>query len=188
MITIRCNTMKRTPKSKRPLAPKKLPPDCLCCGTATPWVTQTIPQTTQFRNQTHTVLAEVMQCRHCDSVITTTEQDAKLINQTRKEHSEWIKDTIQSARKALHLSHRNFAEALNIGSATLSRAVKAESIIDASTEELLLFKIDQLLQNLEKQNLLNLKPQTFFSLDEKTSNLSGDWDDFTSNSPLALAG
>lgn len=180
--------MKRTPKSKRKLAPRKLPVECLCCGASNPWVKHTIPQTTKFRNQNHAIHAEVMQCRHCDAITTTAEQDAKLITQTRQAHCQWIKDTIQSARKTLGLSHRGFAEALNIGSATLSRALKAESVIDASTEELLLLKIDQLIETQEKRDLLNLKPQSFSPMTENISDLSANWGNFANDSTIALAG
>jgi len=180
--------MKRTPKSKRQLTQRKLPTECLCCGASNPWVTQTIPQIVKFRDQTHTIFAEVTQCRHCDTVTTTAEQDARMITQTRPAHCDWIKNTILSARKILQLSHRDFSEVINIGSATLSRAVKAESVIDASTEELLLLKIDQLIEDQEKQTLLNLQPQTFLPITEKNLDLSTDWDLFATDTPLALAG
>jgi len=148
--------MKRKAKSQRKLAPRLLPAACLCCGEENPWVTQTLPQKSEFRDQLHEVRAEVMQCRYCDAITTTPEQTEALLQKLQEAHAQWISQTIRSAKRTLTLSHRGFATAVNISSATLSRAINFESLIDASTEELLLIKVKKLKTAQEIKQLLDL--------------------------------
>lgn len=148
--------MKRKAKSQRKLAPRIFPTACLCCGEENPWVTQTLPQKSEFRDQLHEVRAEVMQCRYCAAITTTPEQTEALLQKLQEAHAQWISQTLKSTKRALTLSHRGFATAVNISSATLSRAIKAESLIDPSTEELLLIKIKRLKTAQEINELLDL--------------------------------
>ena len=52
--------------------------------------------------------------------------------------------------KELKQPQRDFAFTVNISSATLSSALKGETLIDPSTEELLFIKIDRLRDEKEK--------------------------------------
>ncbi|MBK1830525.1 hypothetical protein JIN77_07295 [Verrucomicrobiaceae bacterium R5-34] len=148
--------MKRKPINERKLTPRKLPPECLCCGRANLWATVTLSQQTSYRGHEHKIHAEVTQCRHCDAVITTAEQDKALLEKSAQAHSQWIKKTIQTSQKRLKLTHREFSAAVHISSATLSRALKAETLIDPSTEELLLLKVKGLEEKLAIKELLDL--------------------------------
>ncbi|MDB4354095.1 helix-turn-helix domain-containing protein [Akkermansiaceae bacterium] len=176
--------MERKRKSKRTLAPRITPPECFCCGSASPWAIVTLDQKTLCRDQTHEVRAEVTQCKHCDAIITSASQNEALLEKTREAHCKWIKKTLQITRKKLKLPQREFAAALGISTATLSRALKADSLIDPSTEELLLFKIKELRRAQEIEELLNL------SLDHDSYNHGNDSDPIASaadSNELALA-
>ena len=65
--------------------------------------------------------------------------------------------------KELKQPQRDFAFTVNIGSATLSSALKGETLIDPSTEELLFIKIDRLRDEKEKSDLFRLTPKHFSS-------------------------
>lgn len=149
--------MERKRKSKRTLAPRITPPECLCCGSPSPWAIVTLTQKTLCRDQTHEVTAEVTQCKHCDAIITSAKQDEALLEKTRKAHCAWIQKTLKVALKKLRLPQRDFAAATGVSTATVSRALRAESLIDPSTEALLLFRIRELQNELEIKELLALQ-------------------------------
>jgi transcriptional regulator with XRE-family HTH domain len=148
--------MERKSNSKRTLPPRKLSSGCPCCGNENPWVLVTIPQQASCRGKVHDVIAEVTQCRHCDAVVTSAAQDEALLEKSKKAHAQWLKQMIKSSREKLKLTHREFAVAVGISPATLSRAVAGDSLIDPSTEELLLIKTKQLRVAREIEELLNL--------------------------------
>ena len=148
--------MDRRSNSKRTLATRKLSPGCLCCGNENPWVVVTIPQQTSCRGKVHEVNAEVTQCRHCDAIVTSAEQDESLLNKSKQAHAQWLKRVIKNSREKLKLTHRELASAVKISPATLSRALVGDSLIDPSTEELLLIKTKQLRDAKEIEELLNL--------------------------------
>lgn len=148
--------MERKSNSKRTLAPRKLSSECQCCGKVNPWVVISIPQQTSCRGKVHKVIAEVTQCRHCDAVVTSAEQDEALLKKSKEAHAQWLKQIIKNSREKLKLTHREFAAAVSISSATLSRAVVGDTLIDPSTEELLLIKAKQLRVAKEIEELLNL--------------------------------
>ena len=75
---------------------------------------------------------------------------------TRHAHAHWLALMIKASRKKLKLSLRDFAAAVSISTATLSRALTGDSLIDPSTEELLLFKTKGLREAQEVEELLNL--------------------------------
>ena len=158
--------MRRKINSKRKLAPRKEPLECLCCGSASPWVIVPLSQETSYRDQTHTVQVEVTQCRHCDAVITSPSQNAALLKKSEEAHRGWIAQTLKAARKKLKLPQREFAVALGVGTATLSRALKGESTIDQSTEALALIRIKELEKAQEIKELL--------ALELKKSSYTGD--------------
>lgn len=179
--------MKRKTNSKRKLAPRKLSPECLCCGGADPWVAVTLIQQASFRGQLHEVSAEVTQCRYCEAVVTTPEQDEALLHKTRQAHWDWIKLSLLATQKRLKLPQREFAAALSISTATLSRALKAESPTDPSTEALILFKMKELRAAQEKKELLALALKETFS---HLENSEQPWDpssDAADSSEVALA-
>lgn len=159
--------MKRPSLSKRKRAPRKTPPECFCCGSASPWVTVKLNQETLFRDQSHEVIAEVTQCKHCDAIITSASQDEALLEKTRQAHCAWIKKTLKIALKKLKLPQRDFAASTGVSLATVSRALKAESLIDPSTEALLLFKIKELQDAQEIRELLALTMQEISSSSEE---------------------
>jgi len=118
-------------------------------------------------------MAEAMQCRHCDTLTTTPAQAADLIEKTKKAHIKWIQSIIAQYQRELALSHRDLASAVGLGSATLSRAIKGDRLIDASTEELLLFKLAQLKEQKMKRAMLSL-PAADFSKQQQTCSYRRD--------------
>lgn len=143
-------------RTKRTRAPRLTPPECLCCSGKTPWVALVVPQESEFRGQSHEIRTEVLQCRHCDAITMTPAQVDSNLQRLQDTHSTWISKTIKSTKRYLGLSHRRFATAVNIGPATLSRAISTESLIDASTEEFLLIKIQKLKQTHEINTFVTL--------------------------------
>jgi DNA-binding transcriptional regulator YiaG len=160
--------MERKRKSKRTLAPRVTPPECLCCGSVSPWVIVKLGQETLFRVQTHKIVAEVTQCKHCDAIITSASQDEALLEKTRQAHCAWIQKTLKIALKKLKLPQRDFAAATGVSLATVSRALKADSLIDPSTEALLLFKIKELQGAQEIKELLALRMKKISSSAEES--------------------
>lgn len=148
--------MGRKRKSTRKIAARKTPSSCLCCNEQKPWVEQTLPQTGAFRGQNHEFLAHVLQCRYCDEITMTELQTESNLQKLQKAHALWISKSLKSAKKYLSISHRDLAVAVKIGPATLSRIIKAESLTDSSTEELLLIKLKQLKQNHKINTLVKL--------------------------------
>lgn len=148
--------MERKRKSTRKIAARKTPTSCLCCNEQKPWVEQTLPQNGEFRGQSHEFQAHVLQCRHCDEITMTESQTALNLQKLQKAHALWISKNLKTAKKYLAISHRDLAVAVKIGPATLSRIIKAESLIDSSTEELLLIKLKELKQNHKINTLVKL--------------------------------
>lgn len=138
--------MNRERISKRPLPPRKLPSQCLCCGTENPWVLNKVPFIAPFRDAEHEFRAEVHQCRHCDAVTTTEEQSAAISAQTRNAHQKWISEKLKAAKKELGLSLRDLAEKSGIPFATLGRVSSGEHLIEATMEKLLWMEIGKLTQ------------------------------------------
>lgn len=166
--------MKRPRKSQRTLAPRKLPPECLCCGHSDPWKTVWIPQKSLLRTEVHEFLAEITQCKYCDAITTTPEQDAALMAETQLAHIRWLRNQITNALKEFGFSQRDFASEVGLGIATLSRALKGETLMDASSEELLLHKIAQLGEQKNNRALLNLSPARF-TAPRDTGTFRTDW-------------
>lgn len=133
--------MKRPRKSKRQLAPRTLPPQCLCCGTDNPWVENSVEMTAPFRGRQHTIQAKVSQCRHCDAVSTTPEQAEIISALVREAHRQWISAEFKKAQRELGFTIDSFTAATGIPRATLARASSGGSLIEASLEELLWLKI-----------------------------------------------
>lgn len=179
--------MERKRKSKRTLAPRITPVECFCCGSASPWAIVKLNQETLFRDQTHEVVAEVTQCKHCDAIITSAKQDEVLLEKTRLAHCSWIQKTLKMALKKLKLPQRDFAAATGVSTATVSRALKGESLIDPSTEALLLFRIEELQKEQEVRELFALQTTEGTAAWEKTDD---PWEPPTSptdSNLLALA-
>ncbi len=136
--------MKRERKSKRPLAPRKLPPDCLCCGEAQPWVVNAVVFTSPFRGIDHTVSASVNQCRNCDAISTTLEQSEAISLKVREAHKAWVSKKLKDAMKELSLTIDGLVHKTGFARATVARASSGEPLIEASIEKLLWHEIDEL--------------------------------------------
>lgn len=133
--------MKRPRKSTRPLAARKLPPQCLCCGTENPWVENPVEMTAPFRGREHTIRSKVNQCRHCDAISTTPEQAAAVSTLVRDIHRQWISDEFKRAQRELGFTIDGLAKATRIPRATVARASSGGSLIEGSLEDLLWLKI-----------------------------------------------
>ncbi len=136
--------MKRPRKSKRQLAARKLPPQCLCCGANDPWVANSVEFTAPYRGREHTVRATVNQCRHCDAVSTTPDQAEIISERLRDAHREWISSEFKRAGKELGFTIDSLTKATGIPRATIARASSGASLIEASLEELLWLKIGKM--------------------------------------------
>ncbi len=136
--------MKRERKSRRPLAPRKLPAECLCCGEAQPWVVNTVAVTSPFRGVDHTIFACVNQCRHCDAISTTPEQFEAISGKVRDAHKAWVAKELKNALKGLGMTIDSFVRKTDLARATVARASCEESLIEANTERLLWHEIDEL--------------------------------------------
>lgn len=148
--------MKRPRKSKRQLAPRQLPLECLCCGESDPWVAVAKEVSTELRGETHTVAAKVMECRHCNTVTTTPRQDEALLDLTKEAHIRWLAKAARAAQTKLALSQREFALETGVPIATYARVLKGETLVDQSTEELLWMKVEKLQTARTKQALLSM--------------------------------
>lgn len=136
--------MKRERISKRPLPPRKLPTECLCCGEENPWVINQVEFVAPFRDTEHSFRAEAHQCRHCDAISTTPEQVEAISAKVRDAHKAWISQKFKSASNELGVSIRQLVALTNIPQATLARASSGESLIEATVEKLLWREIEVL--------------------------------------------
>lgn len=135
---------KRPRKSNRPLAPRKLSKYCPYCSTENPWVENTVTSDHEFRGVFHLVKGPVMDCKHCDASTTTHEQDEQWLHNIRIEHALWLREEVAKAKKQLGYTVRDFDHKTCISSATISRINRAETLVDASTEKLLLDTLKEL--------------------------------------------
>lgn len=136
--------MKRERKSKRPLAARKLPPECLCCGEAQPWVVNAVAFTSPFRGIDHTFSANVNQCRHCDAISTTPEQFEVISLKVRDAHKAWVSKELKNVMKELNITIDGLVQKTGFARATVARASSGELLIEASTEKLLWHEIEEL--------------------------------------------
>lgn len=153
--------MNRQRHSTRPLPPRKLPTECLCCGEVDPWVINKVEFTAPFRDTEHLVRAEVNQCRHCDAISTTEEQSAVISALVRDVHQRWISEKLKKAQKELGMSLRDLAEKSRIPFATLGRISSGEHLIEATMEKLLWLEIGKLNQARITERWLQMGQQAF---------------------------
>ncbi|MBN8461145.1 MAG: hypothetical protein J0M04_25250 [Verrucomicrobia bacterium] len=153
--------MQRPIKSKRQLKPKRLPGECLCCGTGNPWVTTTVLITAPFREVEHSVSAQVHQCRHCDAVATTEDQSEALLAKARETHTKWISEKLKAAQKELGLSLRELAEKSAIPFATLGRISSGDHLVEATVERLLWLEIGKLTHARNAERWIRMAQQPF---------------------------
>jgi hypothetical protein len=136
--------MNRVRKSKRPLAPRAIPAECLSCGEPQPWVVNTVEFSAPFRGVQHTVSASVNQCRHCDAISTSPEQVEVISAKVREAHKGWVAARFKKAMKELGLTIDGFVKETGLPRATVARASSGEPLIEASTEKLLWHEIETL--------------------------------------------
>lgn len=129
--------MKRERISKRPLPPRKLPTECLCCGEENPWVINRVEFVAPFRETEHSFHSEAHQCRHCDAISTTSEQVEAISVRVRDAHKAWISQKFKEACRELGVSIRDLVGLTDIPFATLARASSGESLIEATVEKML---------------------------------------------------
>lgn len=138
--------MERPRKSKRPLPPRKLPTECLCCGEENPWVINKVEFVAPFRDTEHSFHAEAHQCRSCDAISTTPEQVEVISVKVRDAHRKWISERLKKVQKELGVSLRELTEKSGIPFATLGRISSGEHLPEATTEKLLWMEIERLTQ------------------------------------------
>jgi transcriptional regulator with XRE-family HTH domain len=153
--------MSRQRISTRPLPPRKLPTECLCCGEPDPWVINKVEFTAPFRDAEHIFRAEVNQCRHCDAISTTEEQSAVISAQVRDAHRKWISDKLKKAQKELGLSLRELEEKTCIPFATLGRISSGDHLIEATIEKLLWMEIEKLRHAHTMESWLQMEQPVF---------------------------
>jgi hypothetical protein len=136
--------MNRVRKSKRPLAPRAIPTECLSCGEPQPWVVNTVEISAPFRGTQHTVSASVNQCRHCDAISTSPEQLEAISAKVRDAHKVWVATRFKKAMKELGLTIDGFVMQTGLPRATVARASSGEPLIEASNEKLLWHEIETL--------------------------------------------
>ena len=136
--------MSRPKLSKRPLPPRKTPPECLCCGESNPWIVNKVEFIAPFRGVNHEFYAEVNQCRHCEAIATTEKQSEAIAAQVHDAHRKWMSEKLKSAQRELGLSLRDLAEKSSIPFATLGRISSGDHLIEATMEKLLWMEIDRL--------------------------------------------
>lgn len=136
--------MNRVRKSKRPLAPRKVPTECLSCGEPQPWVVNTVEFSSPFRGAQHTVSASVNQCRHCEAISTSPEQIEAISAKVREAHKGWVAARFKKAMKELGLTIDGFVKESGLPRATVARASSGEPLIEASNEKLLWHEIEAL--------------------------------------------
>ena len=129
--------MERPRISKRPLPPRKLPTECLCCGKENPWVINKVEFVAPFRETEHSCLSEAHQCRHCGAISTTPEQVEAISVRVRDAHKAWISQKFKEACRALGVSIRDLVGLTDIPFATLARASSGESLVEATVEKML---------------------------------------------------
>jgi hypothetical protein len=134
--------MKRERISKHTLALRKLPPECLCCGEAQPWVINSVGFTSPFRGIDHTVSASVNQCRHCDAISTTPEQFEVITVKVRDAHKAWVSKRLKNVMKELSFTLDGLVHKTGLARATVARASCGDMLIEASTEKLLWHEIE----------------------------------------------
>jgi hypothetical protein len=156
--------MERQKKSKRPLPPRKLPTQCLCCGETNPWVITKVNITAPFRSTTHDIRMEMHQCRHCDAVSTTSEQFEAISIKVRETHIQWMAAKLKKIQKQLGgISLRDIAERTPISSATLGRISSADHLVEESIEALVFFELEKLLQAQKAVQILQLKKAAYIN-------------------------
>ncbi len=153
--------MNRQRLSTRPLPPRKLPTECLCCGGVNPWVINKVEFTAPFRDAEHVFRAEVNQCRHCDAISTTEEQSAVISAQVRDAHRKLISEKLKKAQKELGLSLRELAEKSCIPFATLGRISSGDHLIEATMEKLLWLEIVKLTHARNMEGWLQMEQHAF---------------------------
>lgn len=172
-----------TPKRrlrKHNIPKRELPELCFCCDSHNPWVEVVLNQEAEFRHKFHSIKATMTQCRYCNTTTATPEQNAVVMQTIRKMHRLSIREDILSAKKSLGMNIRDLADATNIGVATLQRALKAESLIDGSTEEMLHTKVTHLNSEKIKSSFLDLLKADF----EAKNRFSTPASDISVNLPM----
>jgi len=100
--------------------------------------------TAPFRGREHAIQAKVNQCRHCDAISTTPKQAETISAQVRDAHRQWISSEFKKARKELGFTIDSLAAATGIARATIGRASSGGSLIEASLEDLLWLRINEM--------------------------------------------
>lgn len=153
--------MNRQRLSTRPLPPRKLPTECLCCGVVNPWVINKVNFSAPFRDVEHNFRAEMNQCRYCDAISTTEEQSSVISAQVRDVHQKWISEKLKKAQKELGLSLRELAEKSCIPFATLGRISSGDHLIEATMEKLLWMEIERLTHARTMEGWLQMEQHAF---------------------------
>lgn len=153
--------MERPRKSTRPLPPRKIPTECLCCGAVNPWVINKVEFVAPFRDTEHCFRAEANQCRHCDAIATTPEQVEAISGKVRDAHKTWISQKFKQSCRELGVSIRELVNLTGIPFATLARASSGESLIEATVEKLLWIEIERLTEESRTARWMKMEPQDF---------------------------
>lgn len=143
------NIMNRRQKiNNRPLPPRKLPTQCLCCGAADPWVITKVDISAPFRSTSHDIRMDMHQCRFCDAVSTTPEQSAAISAKVREAHSQGLAAKLKMIQKQLgRMSLRDIAVKTKVSFATLGRISSADPRVEEKTEVFVFNELEKLVQS-----------------------------------------
>ena len=144
---------KRRKKSNRPQVKRSLSAYCTSCGEKKSWVKNKVTHQHEWRDVTHDVVGSIMQCRHCNATTTTDEQDQQWLKDIRLAHAQWLKKEVAKSRSILGYSVRDFDRKTAISASTISRINRADTLVDASTEALLLETLWKLISEHDIQTI-----------------------------------
>jgi hypothetical protein len=143
--------------NNRPLPPRKLPTQCLCCGAADPWAITKVDISAPFRSTTHEIRMEMHQCRHCDAVTTTPEQSAAISAKVREAHCQWLATKLKKIQKQLGgMSLRDIEDKTKISFATLGRISASSPLVEESMEIFVFHELDKLVQSRKEVQFLTM--------------------------------
>jgi hypothetical protein len=175
VVTHEINMSRRQKINDRPLPPRKLPTQCLCCGEADPWVVTKVDISAPFRSTTHDIRMEMHQCRSCNAVSTTPGQSDAISAKVRETHTQWMAAKFKKIQRQLGgMSLRDIEERTQISLATLGRISSAASLVEESIETFVFHQLEKLVQMHTNIELLTMESVQFIHLHREKAIMIAD--------------
>lgn len=175
VVTHEINMSRRQKINDRPLPPRKLPTQCLCCGEADPWVVTKVDISAPFRSTTHDIRMEMHQCRSCNAVSTTPEQSDAISAKVRETHTQWMAAKLKKIQKQLGgMSLRELEKRTNVGFATLARISGGDHLVEESIETFVFHQLEKLVQMHTNIELLTMESVQFIHLHREKAIMIAD--------------